>query len=132
MSNPDLQVLLQLNQLRRDVAGHDFVWQVLALLLCLGLAYFLAHRWLRWRREQAEPARRLGQIGARLHNPEIDPAQTSAYSVEDTAYREFYVKMSKVRDQMLTSVGRQMAEHRHTFMEAFFRQLTREVGGTSP
>ena len=49
MSNPDLQVLLQLNQLRRDVAGHDFVWQVLALLLCLGLAYFLAHRWLRWR-----------------------------------------------------------------------------------
>ncbi len=73
-----------------------------------------------------------GQIGARLHNPEIDPAQTSAYSVEDTAYREFYVKMSKVRDQMLTPVGRQMAEHRHTFMEAFFRQLTREVGGTSP
>ena len=69
MSNPDLQVLLQLNQLRRDVAGHDFVWQVLALLLCLGLAYFLAHRWLRWRREQAEPARRLGQIGARLAFP---------------------------------------------------------------
>lgn len=69
MSNPDFQVLLQLNQLRRDVAGHDFVWQVLALLLCLGLAYFLAHRWLRWRREQAEPARRLGQIGARLAFP---------------------------------------------------------------
>lgn len=69
MSNPDLQVLLQLNQLRRDVAGHDFVWQVLALLLCLGLAYFLAHHWLRWRREQAEPARRLGQIGARLAFP---------------------------------------------------------------
>ena len=39
MSNPDLQVLLQLNQLRRAVAGHDFVWQVLALLLWLGLAY---------------------------------------------------------------------------------------------
>ena len=70
-----------------------------------------------------------GQIGARLHNPEIDPAQTSAYSVEDTAYREFYVKMSKVRDQMLTPVGRQLAEHRHAFMETFFAQLTQEAGG---
>ena len=73
-----------------------------------------------------------GQIGARLHNPEIDPTQTSAYSVEDTAYREFYVKMSKVRDQMLTSIGRQLAEHRHAFMETFFRQLTLEVGGMTP
>lgn len=73
-----------------------------------------------------------GQIGARLHNPEIDPARTSAYSLDDTAFREFQVKMSKVHDQMLTLVGRQLAEHRHAFMTTFFNQLTREVGGIDP
>ena len=73
-----------------------------------------------------------GQIGARLHNPEIDPARSKAYTLEDTAYREFQIKMSKVRDQMHTSIGRQLAEHRHAFMEFFFQQLTQEVGGIDP
>ena len=70
-----------------------------------------------------------GQIGARLHNPDIDPARTRPYSLEDTAYREFRVKMSRVRDHMRTAVGRQMAQQRHAFMETFFAQLTRETGG---
>jgi len=73
-----------------------------------------------------------GQIGARLHNPEQDPTDTSAYSLEDTAYREFQVKMSKVRNQMLTPVGMEMAEQRHAFMQTFFDQLTRETNGTLP
>lgn len=73
-----------------------------------------------------------GQIGARLHNPEQDPTDTSTYSLEDTAYREFRVKMSKVRNQMLTPVGRAMAEQRHAFMQTFFDQLTRETNGTLP
>jgi len=70
-----------------------------------------------------------GQIGARLHNPELDPAITSPYSLEDTAYREFRIKMSRVRSQMLTPVGREMAEQRHAFMQIFFDQLTRETSG---
>lgn len=69
-----------------------------------------------------------GQIGARLHNPETEPSATLPYSLEDTAYREFRVKMSRVRDQMLTPVGRSMAEQRHTFMQTFFDQLTKETG----
>lgn len=73
-----------------------------------------------------------GQIGARLHNPELDPTQTMPYSLEDTAYREFRVKMSRVRTHMLTSVGREMAEQRHAFMQTFFDQLTRETGGMMP
>lgn len=73
-----------------------------------------------------------GQIGARLHNPELDTAQTVPYSLEDTAYREFRVKMSRVRDHMLTSEGREMAEQRHAFMQTFFDQLTRETGGMMP
>jgi uncharacterized protein len=67
-----------------------------------------------------------GQIGARLHNPEADCSATLPYSLEDTAYREFQVKMSKVREQMLTPVGRLLAEERHAFMLTFFDQLTRE------
>lgn len=70
-----------------------------------------------------------GQIGARLHNPDIDPTSTRPYSLEDTAYREFRVKMSRVRDHMRTAVGREMAQQRHAFMETFFAQLTRETGG---
>ena len=70
-----------------------------------------------------------GQIGARLHNPELDPATTSSYSLEDTAYREFRVKMSRIRTQMLTPVGREMAEQRHAFMHTFFDQLTMETSG---
>jgi uncharacterized protein len=68
-----------------------------------------------------------GQIGARLHNAEIDPASTDSYSTEDTAYREFQVKMSKVREQMLTPLGRQIAERRHAFMETFFSELHHEI-----
>ncbi|MCL2789769.1 MAG: HD domain-containing protein [Desulfobulbus sp.] len=73
-----------------------------------------------------------GQIGARLHNPELDPAATSPYSLEDTAYREFRIKMSRVHSHMLTAAGRKMAEQRHAFMQTFFDQLTSETNGTSP
>ena len=73
-----------------------------------------------------------GQIGARLHNPELNPSSTLPYSLEDTAYREFRVKMSKVRHQMLTSVGLQLAEQRHAFLKIFFDQLTRETSGIFP
>lgn len=73
-----------------------------------------------------------GQIGARLHNPELNPAVTAPYSLEDTAYREFRVKMSRVRSQMLTPVGQEMAEQRHAFMQVFFDQLTKETNGLLP
>lgn len=71
-----------------------------------------------------------GQIGAKLHNAEIDHERTESYSTEDTAYREFQVKMSRVRDQMLTDPGRQLAEKRHKFMEIFFAELNREIYGS--
>lgn len=68
-----------------------------------------------------------GQIGAKLHDAEIDHSQTHSYSNEDTAYREFQVKMSRVRDQMLTAPGRKLAQQRHRFMEIFFDELNREI-----
>lgn len=70
-----------------------------------------------------------GQIGARLHNPEQDHTRTNAYSFEDSAYREFQVKLSKVKEQMQTELGRKLAQERHAFMQVFFAQLTRETSG---
>ncbi len=70
-----------------------------------------------------------GEVGARLHNPEVDIDKTQPYGPEDTAWREFVVKLSRIKDSMLTKTGRRMAEERHRFMEEFFRRLTDEVEG---
>ncbi len=70
-----------------------------------------------------------GQIGSRLHNGSRDISGTTSYSTEDTAYREFKVKMCKVKERMLTPVGRQLAIERHDFMEIFFRRLETEIFG---
>ncbi len=69
-----------------------------------------------------------GQVGAKLHNANSDISNTDSYSVEDTAYREFRVKLCKVKDRMLTPVGRRLAAERHAFMEVFFQRLEREIG----
>jgi len=71
-----------------------------------------------------------GQIGACLHNPELDPAKTQSYSNQDTAYREFQVKMNRVRDRLLTPAGADIARSRHEFMELFFDRLNREIYGS--
>jgi uncharacterized protein len=71
-----------------------------------------------------------GQVGARLHNAELDHSATEAYSGEDTAYREFQVKMSRVCGQMLTPTGRKIARKRHEFMEIFFAELNLEIYGS--
>lgn len=70
-----------------------------------------------------------GEVGARLHNPEVDLEKTEPYSSEDTAWREFKLKLSRIKDRMLTAGGRRLAEERHRFMEAFFERLNREVRG---
>lgn len=69
-----------------------------------------------------------GQVGAKLHNRNSNIDGTSSYSTEDTAYREFRVKMCKVKDRMLTPEGARLARERHEFMEIFFRRLEKELG----
>lgn len=71
-----------------------------------------------------------GQIGARLHNADLDHGLTVPYSAEDTAYREFQVKMCKVCSLMLTATGRKIAKRRHDFMETFFAELNLEIYGS--
>lgn len=71
-----------------------------------------------------------GQTGAKLHNDsDVDILACKPYSKEDTAYREFKFKMSKVKDRMLTPEGKRLAEERHGFMERFFERLERETKG---
>ena len=72
-----------------------------------------------------------GQVGAKLHNSEVDLTSTQSYTTEDTAYREFKVKLSKVKDRLLTPEGRRLAQERHSFMEVFFERLDREVHGAA-
>ena len=71
-----------------------------------------------------------GQTGAKLHNEsDVDILACKPYSKEDTAYREFKVKMSKIKDRMLTPEGKRLAKERHNFMEVFFERLERETKG---
>jgi uncharacterized protein len=70
-----------------------------------------------------------GEVGATLHNKDIDMDKTQPYTQEDTAYREFIVKLRHVKDRMLTREGKRMAEERHNFMVAFFDRLNQEVDG---
>jgi len=70
-----------------------------------------------------------GEVGARLHNSHKDLSKTVSYSREDTAYREFRVKLIKVKERLMTASGKSMAEGRHRFMVRFFKQLDAEVSG---
>lgn len=71
-----------------------------------------------------------GEIGARLHDPGVDPEKTRSYTREDTAYREFLVKLRFIKGRLLTETGRRIAEDRHAFMTDFFDRLNQEVAGT--
>lgn len=71
-----------------------------------------------------------GQMGARLHNEsDVDILACKPYTREDTAYREFKFKMSKVKERMMTPEGKRLAAERHDFMEIFFERLERETKG---
>lgn len=70
-----------------------------------------------------------GEVGARLHNPDIEAEDAMPYSENDTGYREFKVKLCKIRDRMLTAAGRKLARKRHAFMDDFFKQFLDEYEG---
>ena len=71
-----------------------------------------------------------GEIGAKLHNPDVNPLQSQAYSMEDTAWREYIVKLRWIKDRMLTREGKRLAESRSAFMKNFFQRLDLEFSGS--
>jgi uncharacterized protein len=70
-----------------------------------------------------------GEVGARLHDKDVDIEKTKPYTKDDTAYREFLVKLRHVRERMTTREGRRLARGRHAFMAAYFGRLNKETDG---
>ena len=70
-----------------------------------------------------------GELGARLHCPEVPVDQSRPYGPEDTGYREYMVKLRFVHQRMLTPTGRRLATDRHAFMTRFFGRFLQEIDG---
>ncbi len=70
-----------------------------------------------------------GQHGGRLYNNKNEMEKAEEYSEEDTALREFSVKLRMVKDKMQTEEGKRLAKERHDFMVDFFERLDKEVNG---
>lgn len=68
-----------------------------------------------------------GRIGAKLHNSEEEALNSESYSKEDTAYREYLVKLRHIPNKMLTKTGREIALRRAGFMSTFFQQFHDEI-----
>ncbi len=67
-----------------------------------------------------------GEVGAKLHNPDIDVEEVKSYSRDDTGFREYKVKLCKIKDRVLTREGKKIASGRHDFMEKFFKRFLDE------
>ncbi|MDH5756709.1 MAG: HD domain-containing protein [Nitrospinota bacterium] len=70
-----------------------------------------------------------GEVGAKLHDSSIDPRTTEAYGPDDTAWREYMVKLRYIKDNMMTAAGAAMASERARYMDEFFERLDREANG---
>ena len=72
-----------------------------------------------------------GKCGARLHNTAAEAQSGAPYGREDTAYREYLVKLRDLPEAMQTEFGRELAQRRRDYMTAFFRQLQAEIDGNT-
>ncbi|EKE29926.1 MAG: hypothetical protein ACD_2C00073G0014 [uncultured bacterium (gcode 4)] len=68
-----------------------------------------------------------GEHHAKLHNPNPDLSPDAEYTIEDTAYREYVISSSKIKDKLFTHEAKKIAFSRHEYMEEFFKRLNREV-----
>ncbi|MBI5754231.1 HD domain-containing protein [Candidatus Peregrinibacteria bacterium] len=73
-----------------------------------------------------------GELKAKLHNSGMSDAEilaTKEFSKEDTAYREFLVKLRYIKDRMHTRTSHRLAKERHDFMVKFFKKMKKEMDG---
>ena len=68
-----------------------------------------------------------GHENARLHNTEEEALASEAYSKEDTAFREYLIKLRYLPRRMRTAAGRKLAVERAAFMADFFEKLDLET-----
>ena len=72
-----------------------------------------------------------GALNQRLWS-EVSPdamATRDQHNSNHSAYAEFVVKLSRVRERIHTSTARRIAEERHAFMADFFERLGKEIKG---
>lgn len=68
------------------------------------------------------------EVGAKLHNEESrNIEETQEHSNDDTAYSEYVVKLSKIKDKLFTETAKNIAKKRHETMEKFFEELNSEI-----
>ncbi|MGN0867211.1 MAG: HD domain-containing protein [Oligosphaeraceae bacterium] len=67
-----------------------------------------------------------GKTGARVHNSAQEALAGHSYGREDSAYREFLVKLQYLPQAMLTPAGTALARERLHFMQEFFQTLQQE------
>ncbi len=67
-----------------------------------------------------------GKTGARVHNTPEEALAGNSYGREDSALREFLVKLQHLPDRLLTDAGRKIGAERLAFMRDFFARLDRE------
>jgi uncharacterized protein len=70
-----------------------------------------------------------GHLGAKVHDKNVVVDKSAEYTSDDTAYREYSVKLKFLKDKIITDEGKQIAQGRHAFMENFFERLNKEVDG---
>jgi uncharacterized protein len=63
---------------------------------------------------------------AKLHDPNVNIEHTKEYSSEDTAYREFLVKLKHIPDRLFMESSKNIAKERLDFMYHFFDTLNDE------
>ena len=56
-----------------------------------------------------------------------DYQESQATRHQHTPVHEYQIKLSRIKDRLLTQSARELAEERHTFMVTFFEQLDQEV-----
>lgn len=72
-----------------------------------------------------------GALNQRLWS-EVSPnamATRQQRNSDHSAYAEFIVKLSKVRERLFTMTARKIADERHAFMVEFFARLEKEIKG---
>jgi uncharacterized protein len=71
-----------------------------------------------------------GNLNAKVFNDFLEESMvinTEEHSDEDTAYREYLVKLRNIKDKLYTNTAKKIAQRRLKIMDYFFYELKREL-----